>query len=379
MYNKHQIYLDNSATSFPKPKQVIDSISDFLTTCSSNPSRGVYDSALDASLLQLETRTLIQELYKNDDFKNVIFTSGITHSLNQLIYGSLKEGDHVLISPFEHNSVVRVLTLHNISYSILDNTELGYVDFSFAKNKINKNTKAVILTHASNVFGLIQPVDDAKEFCKANNLMLFLDCAQSTPVVDLDIDGITALAFTAHKGLLGPMGIGGFVSPDSEFLLNLKPLIAGGTGSKSALLHMPEFLPDHLEAGTQNLVGIAGLNAALKYWKENRASLVKNYKSRIAQLVDGLSSINKVIVYGDLNIDKRTNAISFNVEGRDPSEVAMLLNDKHIELRVGLHCAPLAHKAMKTYPRGTIRFSPGVFTTKDDIDYTLDVVRSVIK
>lgn len=378
MYNKHHIYLDNSATSFPKPKLVIDSISEFLTNCSSNPSRGVYDSALDASMLQLETRTLVQDLYRVNDFKNVIFTSGITHSINQLIYGILKEGDHVIISPFEHNSVVRVLTLHNIDYSLLDNTKLGVVDFSKAKALVKKNTKAIILTHASNVFGIIQPIDEAKQFCDENKLMLFIDSAQSTPVIDLDIDGITAIAFTAHKGVLGPMGIGGFASNDSQLLLNMKPLIAGGTGSKSALLHMPEFLPDHLEAGTQNLVGIAGLNAALKYWKENRETLVCNYKSRITQLVEGLSSINKVKVYGDLDIGKRTNAISFNVIGEDPSEIAMKLNDKNIDLRVGLHCAPLAHKAMDTYPNGTIRFSPGVFTKEDEIDYALNSLCDIV-
>lgn len=379
MYNKNQIYLDNSATSFPKPKQVVDAISEFLTTCSSNPSRGVYKSAIDASMLQLNTRILLQELYKGRDFKNVIFTSGITHSLNQLIYGSLKEGDHVIITPFEHNSVVRVLTLLKIDYSILDNDKDGFVDFSTAKNLITKNTKAMIFNHASNVFGIIQPIESAKQFCKENHLMLFVDSAQSSPVVDLDIDGITAIAFTSHKGFLGPMGIGGFISNDSSFLLNLKPLIVGGTGSKSALLSMPEFLPDHLEAGTQNLVGIAGFNAALKYWQENRVSLVSNYKKQIEHLVEGLSSLNGIKVYGNLAIENRTNAISFNVIGRDPSQISMLLDDHNISLRVGLHCAPLAHKAMNTYPNGTLRFSPGVFTTSDEIDYTLETIEKIIK
>jgi cysteine desulfurase family protein len=379
MYNKNQIYLDNSATSFPKPKQVIDSISEFLTTCSSNPSRGVYESAIEASMLQLETRSLVQELYNCKDFKNVIFTSGITHSLNQLIYGSLKEGDHVLITPFEHNSVVRVLNLHKINYSVLSNNKEGFVDFSNANDLINEKTKAMIFNHASNVFGIIQQIDRAKEVASDNNLMLFVDSAQSSPIVNLDIDGITAIAFTAHKGFLGPMGIGGFLSNDSSFLLNLKPLIAGGTGSKSALLSMPEFLPDHLEAGTQNLVGIAGFNASLKYWKDNRDSLIKNYKGRISQLVEGLSKIDGIKVYGNLDINNRTNAISFNVIGRDPSQIAMELNDNNISLRVGLHCAPLAHKAMDTYPNGTLRFSPGVFTKKEEIDYTLEIMKQIVK
>ncbi|MGD1817804.1 MAG: aminotransferase class V-fold PLP-dependent enzyme [Pleomorphochaeta sp.] len=379
MYKKHQIYLDNSATSYPKPQIVIDAISDYLTNCCSNPARGVYDCALDASFLQIETRELVKKLYNVNDFKNVIFTSGITHSLNQLIYGSLNKDDHVIISPFEHNSVVRALETNKIEYSILENTKDGFSDFSNAKKLIRKNTKALIFNLASNVFGMVQPIDDAKTFCSENKIMLFVDSAQSTPMVDLDIDGITAIAFTAHKGLSGPMGIGGFTSNSNEFLLGLTPLISGGTGSKSALLTMPNFLPDHFEAGTQNMIGVAGLNAALKYFYENETQLKKDYKKRIVQLVDGLASINDVIVYGSFDIDKRSSAISFNVKNQDPSIIAMKLNDRKIELRVGLHCAPLAHKAMGTYPNGTIRLSPSSFTKRDEIEYTIEMVKEVVK
>lgn len=376
MYNKHNIYLDNSATSFPKPKEVVDSISQFLTQCSSNPARGVYQSALDASLMQLETRELLKKRYSAKNFKNVIFTCGITHSLNQLIFGSLKEGDHVLISSFEHNSVVRALELNKINYTILDQED-GITIFSSAKEMLCSKTKALIITHASNVFGLIQPIDDAKQFCKDNNIMLFIDSAQSSPIVNLDMEGITAIAFTAHKGFLGPMGIGGFVSDDSDFLLNLRPLIAGGTGSKSAYLSMPKLLPDYLEAGTQNLVGIAGFNASLKYWNNNSVKLIENYKNRISQLIEGLLSINKIEIYGDKDVSKRTGAISFNFKDEDPSHIAMILNDKNIELRVGLHCAPLAHIAMNTYPLGTLRLSPGVFTSSEEIEYTLDILKTL--
>ncbi len=377
MYKKHQIYLDNSATSYPKPNCVITAVNDYLINCSSNPARGVYDSALDSSMLQIETRELLSKLFNTNDLKNVIFTSGITHSINQLIYGSLNEKDHVIITPFEHNAVVRALEMNNIQYSVLSNTKDGFTDFTNAKQLINKKTKAIIFNMASNVFGLVQPINDAKQFAKENNLMLFVDSAQSTPFVDLDIDGITAIAFTSHKGLMGIMGTGGIVSNNKNFLLNLKPLISGGTGSKSDLLKMPNILPDFLEAGTQNMVGIAALNAALKYFFENKNELKTNYKNRISQLVEGLSNIKNVELYGCKNIDKRTSAISFNIIDNDPSIVADKLNELGIELRVGLHCAPLAHKAMKTYPLGTLRLSPSAFTSFDEIDYTLNSISNL--
>ena len=379
MYKCHQIYLDNSATSFPKPKVVIDSVNDYLVNCASSPSRGVYESALDASLIQIETRELICKLYNAKKFKNVIFTSGITHSLNQLICGSLNQGDHVIISPFEHNAVVRVLEMNNIEYSILDNTKDGFTDFSSAKALIKANTKTLIFNLASNVFGIIQPIDDAKQFARENNLMLFVDTAQATPIVDLDIEGITAIAFTSHKGLMGIKGIGGFVSDDSDFLLNLKPLISGGTGSKSALLKMPNLLPDYLEAGTPNMVGLVGLNAALKYYFENKANLKQIYQSRISRLIDGLININNVEVYGNLNVLNRTGAISFNLKNVDPSLTAFELNERGLELRVGLHCAPLAHKAMGTYPSGTNRLSPGIFTKDEELDKAIEALKDVSK
>lgn len=379
MYKKHQIYLDNSATSYPKPKSVIDSVNDYLLNCASSPSRGVYESALDSSLIQIETRELICKLYDANNFKNVILTSGITHSINQLILGSLSSDDHVIISPFEHNAVVRVLEMNNIQYSILRNSKGGFTDFSKAKELIQSNTKALIFNLASNVFGLIQPIDDAKQFARENNLFLFVDTAQATPIVDLDIDGITAIAFTSHKGLMGIKGTGGFVSDNSEFLLNLKPLISGGTGSKSALLKMPNILPDYLEAGTPNMVGIVGLNAALKYYFNNREILQKTYRDRISRVLDGLTSIDEVEVYGDLNVFKRTGAISFNVSDIDPSLVAYELNERGVELRVGLHCAPLAHKSMNTYPSGTNRLSPGVFTSVEEIDLAIQALKEVVK
>ncbi len=377
MYKNHQIYLDNSATSFPKPKVVIESVNDYLLNCASSPSRGVYDSALDASLMQIETRELVCKLYNAKDFKKVIFTSGITHSINQLICGSLTQKDHVIISPFEHNAVVRVLEMNSIEYSVLDNTKDGFSDFSNAKDLIQSNTKALIFNLASNVFGIIQPIDDAKQFAKDNKLMLFVDTAQATPIVDLDIEGITAIAFTAHKGLMGIKGLGGFVSNDSDFLLNLKPLISGGTGSKSANLKMPNLLPDYLEAGTPNMVGIVGLNAALKYYFNNKKNLKEIYQSRIRKVIDGLVSVKNVEVYGNLDVLKRTGAISFNLKNIDPSLTAFELNERRVELRVGLHCAPLAHKAMNTYPSGTNRFSPGVFTTDQEIDLAIEALKQV--
>lgn len=390
-----RIYLDNACTSYPKPSILSKSIIDFIQNDGSNPSRGVYQSALDSSELLLDTRIKIASLFNSIDFKSVIFTSGITQSLNIIIGGLLGDSDHVITTSLEHNSVIRPLVERNIKYSTLPCDDKANTIFDGAEKLIKNNTKALIVTQSSNVFGTITDIKQAKDFAKKNNLKLIIDTAQGFPYSAISLIGIDAICFSGHKGLLGPTGIGGIVS-NKTFLMSLKPINFGGTGSDSASLKMPTFLPDRLEAGTLNLIGIAGINAVITQGlsslpKEIKKDINKddintyfdlyryNTQLRCKQLLEGLFNIEGVNLYGEMDITKRSSAISITVDKVDPSDIATALADNKIETRVGLHCAPLAHKAMHTYPRGTVRFSPGPFTTKKEIDYTISTMIKIVR
>lgn len=390
-----RIYLDNACTSYPKPPILVKAITNFIQTNGSNPSRGVYQSALESSDLLLDTRIKIASLFNSRDFKSVIFTSGITQSLNLIIGGFLNEGDHVITTSLEHNSVIRPLVERHIQYTTLPCDNKANTIFKDAEKLIKKNTKALIITQSSNVFGTITNLDLAKKLVKKYNLKLIIDTAQGFPASSITLDGIDAICFAGHKGLLGPTGIGGIVS-NKDFLMSLKPVISGGTGSESASLTMPSFLPDRLEAGTLNLIGIAGLNSVITKGMSSLPDVIReninkdyvktyfdlyryNTKLRCKELIEGLSKIKGINIYGETDIEKRSSAISIAVDNIDPSDVATSLADYGIETRVGLHCAPLAHKAMNTYPGGTIRFSPGPFTTKKEIDYTINTMITIVK
>jgi cysteine desulfurase family protein len=390
-----RIYLDNACTSYPKPPILAKAITNFIENDGSNPSRGVYQSAIDSSDILLDTRIKIASLFESTDFKSVIFTSGITQSLNLLIGGFLSSSDHVITTSLEHNSVIRPLVERNIEYSTLPCDQKAHTIFKDAEKFIRKNTKALIITQSSNVFGTITDMDSAKEFAKNNKLKLIVDTAQGFPSSTLTIEDVDAICFAGHKGFLGPTGIGGIVS-NKEFLMSLKPTNCGGTGSDSASLAMPTFLPDRFEAGTLNLIGIAGLNAVITESMSEVPQDIKdsianneirtyfdlrrfNTQQRCKELLEGLAEINGVNIYGEMDVTKRSSAISITVDNVDPSDVATALADKGIETRVGLHCAPLAHKAMNTYPSGTVRLSPGPFTTKSEIDYTINTMKQIVK
>lgn len=383
----NRIYLDNACTSFPKPKVLQQAIVNFIENNGSNPSRGCYSGALETSSLLIDTRKKIANLFCADTLKGVIFTSGVTQSLNMIIKGFLNEGDHVITSMFEHNSVIRPLEENNIAYSFLKNDNKGNILFDNFKDLINKKTKAIIITQASNVFGTVTDINKAKEMANQYKLKLIIDTAQGFPSSPITADGIDAICFAGHKGLLGPTGIGGIVGKE-DFLLSLKPLIAGGTGSASDLLTMPKFLPDHLEAGTLNLIGIAGLNAVISdsfqkfqnnsNYETKNEYYVANTKKRVYQLIEGLKKLDKITVYGENDIERRSSAISCTVKDQDCANLAFALADRGIDTRVGLHCAPLAHKAMGTYPQGTIRFSPGPFTSEEEILFALKTIKELI-
>ena len=380
------IYLDNASTTFPKPKNVVDSICNFLTNIGGNPGRSNHNNALQTNRLLFEAREIISDFFKFNSIENVIFTNNITTSLNILINGSLVAGDHVITSSMEHNSVLRPLVnLKNkgiIELDIVNADKFGFVSIEEIRSNIKINTKIVVLSQASNVIGGIQPIKEIGALCKSKNIFFLLDTAQGAGVLDIDFTdlNLSALAFTGHKSLFGPQGIGGFIIDDS--LNNIcKPFILGGTGSLSHSLEQPDFLPDKFESGTLNMPGIVGLVEGIKFIKNEGINTIYNKNKFLRNhLVNEISNIKDIILYEDINNSNYTSCVSFNINNIDTAELSFALdNDFGIKNRSGLHCAPLAHKTIGSFPSGTVRLSLSYFNEKSDINYTIDCINKIIK
>lgn len=380
------IYLDNASTTFPKPKNVVDSICNFLTNIGGNPGRSNHNNALQTNRFLFEAREIISDFFKFNSIENVIFTNNITTSLNILINGSLVAGDHVITSSMEHNSVLRPLVnLKNkgiIELDIVNADKFGFVSIEEIRSNIKINTKMVVLSQASNVIGSIQPIKEIGALCKSKNIFFLLDTAQGAGVLDIDFTdlNLSALAFTGHKSLFGPQGIGGFIIDDS--LNNIcKPFILGGTGSLSHSLEQPDFLPDKFESGTLNMPGIVGLVEGIKFIKNEGINTIYNKNKFLRNhLVNEISNIKDIILYEDINNSNYTSCVSFNINNIDTAELSFALdNDFGIKNRSGLHCAPLAHKTIGSFPSGTVRLSLSYFNEKSDINYTIDCINKIIK
>lgn len=381
-----KVYLDNASTSFPKPKSVADSIYNYLVNIGGNPGRANHSNALESNRHLFLAREKIAEFFNFNKIENVIFTNSITSSLNILINGILKSGDHVITSSMEHNSVIR--PLYNLKESagieldIVQANSNSIVDVNAIKNLIKSNTKLIIITHASNVTGSIQPIYDIGNLCKKHNIFFILDSAQSAGVLDVNFEkfNLNALAFTGHKSLLGPQGIGGFIIDDK---LNeiCSPCILGGTGSLSHSLTQPDFLPDKFESGTLNIPGIIGLYEGIKFIEKEGLNTIYEHNSNLrSYLINELLNMNKISIYGDLSQSNGTSCVSITHSGLDVSELSFILDsDYGISNRSGLHCAPLAHKTIGTYPEGTVRLSLGYFNTIEDIKYTIDSLNKINK
>lgn len=380
-----EIYLDNAATTFPKAPGVAESISNYILNVGSNVGRGSYESSYSAGQVVYETRELLCELFNFYDPLNTVFTMNITQSLNMLLRGYLKPGDHVIISSMEHNAVVRPLvSLKNLGIEfdkVMCDEEgnLNPLDIEFL---IKPNTKLVLITHASNVSGTILPIKEVGKICRKHNIDFIIDSAQTAGVLPIDFEelNLSALAFTGHKGLLGPQGIGGFLI-DMDFSNKITSIIEGGTGSLSESETQPDYMPDKFESGTLNIPGIYGLNASLKYLnKVGIKSIEEKERELTALFLDGALNIPKAHIAGIKGIENRTSTISINFRDFDNSEIAFLLDKEFgIMTRVGLHCAPSAHKTLKTFPSGTVRFSFGHFNTEEEVKYTLDSINKVLK
>lgn len=380
---ENRIYFDNGSTSWPKAPGVAQAVEKLLTEGAFNINRGNYEGAYEVEGMVLETRDQLADLFQAPSSRNVIFTPGITYSLNYFIKGFLRSGDHVIITGIEHNAVMRPLwqmKAEGVAFDVAKTDEEGTVDPESVVKLIRKETKAVIVSHASNVCGTIVPIREIGEICRRHHIFFVVDSAQSAGTLEINIKewGIDFLTFTGHKGLLGPQGIGGFVVSE-ELDREMAPLIAGGTGSQSDSYEMPRMLPDKYESGTMNLPGIAGLHAALSYLRAAGISRIYEKKMELTgYFLEQTREIPDLRVVGKQGVQDRTAVVSIDFQKIDNAQAAFELEQRYgIMTRVGLHCAPLAHKTLGSYPRGTVRFAFSGANTKEEIDICVKGIREL--
>ena len=381
-----QIYLDNASTTFPKPDAVPQAVYRYMTTQGANINRGCYDSAYDVEELVFETRQMLCDMFGGADCKNVVFTKNVTESLNVILKGFLRPGDHVLVSSMEHNAMmrpIRQLEAAGVEFDRIPCDEQGNLIFSALEGMVRPNTRAIAMMHASNVCGTVLPIRQVGEFCRDHGLKFIVDCAQTAGVfpIDMEEDCIDALAFTGHKGLLGPQGIGGFILKE-EMIGLIDPLLSGGTGSISHTEEIPAFMPDRFEPGTMNLPGIMGLHAGLSWLAETGIDAVREHELKLtARFLSGLEKLEGeglIRIVGRRDLQSRTGVVSIQTLTKELSQAAFELDAEYgIQTRVGLHCAPSAHTTLGTYPTGTIRFSFGWFNTDADIDAALHALEEI--
>lgn len=366
------IYLDNSATTYPKPPQVIRAVHEASSRYGFNPGRGGYRQSLKTAEKIYNVRTKAKEFFGVYDETGVIFTSGCTDALNTVIKGVLHKGDHVVISSLEHNAVVRPLYRLKeqgiITYSVAESGKNDEETLQNFREKINSHTRLMICTHASNVFGTRLPVERLCALAHSNGVLFCLDAAQSAGIFDIDLsrDGYDFVCCAGHKYLYGPMGIGLLLLGNDRIIDTLRE---GGTGSESSSFEMPRYYPDRMEAGTLNVPGIIGLGAGLSF--VSRRGIDRIYRSEsawIRQLYRQLSSITSIKLYTEESkLDRNAPVLSFTVNGKDSEEIARILGESYdISVRGGLHCAPLAHQSMGTSETGTVRIAPSIFSTEND-------------
>ena len=383
MEEGRQIYFDNGSTSWPKAPNVAEAMAGLLKNGAFNINRGNYEGAYEIEGIVLDTREQLARLFHARDSRNVIFTPGITYSLNYFIKGFLKPGAHVLVSGLEHNAVMRPLKqmeAKGVAYDAVRTQEDGTVHPESVEEAVRGNTKAVIMLHASNVCGTILPIREIGEICRRHHLFFAVDTAQSAGTIPVDMEecNIDFLAFTGHKGLLGPQGIGGFLV--SEGLDGgMEPYIAGGTGSQSDSLDMPQSLPDKYESGTLNLPGIIGLHAALSYIEDTGIETIHRRKMELTRyFLERIAEFPDIRVAGKKGTKDRVAVVSLDFLGKDNAVAAFELEQQYgIMTRVGLHCAPAAHQTLHTYPQGTVRFAFGMENTEEEIDLCLEGLRRI--
>lgn len=374
------IYLDNAASSFPKPACVAEAMAHFLSSCAANPGRAGHRLALVAGAEVGVTRCQLAEMFGVADPSRLVFTANATDALNVALWGLLAAGDRVVTTAVEHNAVTRPLTAlaaRGVAVTRVRCARDGSIDLADLERELRAAaTRLVVMTHASNVAGTILPIAEAARLAHAHGARILVDAAQTAGVLPIHAGalGLDLLAFPGHKALLGPTGTGClYVAPD----LRLTPLRQGGTGSRSEYEAQPEHMPDALEAGTLNVVGIVGLGAAARFIAARGLAALRRAEVAItARLLAGLTDIPGVTVHGVRDAERRVAAVSITVAGWEPVDLAAALDSSFdVAVRAGLHCAPVAHRTLGTFPQGSVRLSPGHATTTDEIDRTLAAIR----
>lgn len=379
------IYLDNGATSFPKPPAVAQAMLHYMTEVGASINRGVYASAQDAGMTTLLLREGLCRLFHHGDPTHCILTAGNTMGLNLVIRGWLKPGDHCLVSSMEHNAVMRPLhdlLSQGVTFDRIPCDQEGRLDMEAIARLIRPNTRLLVMAHGSNVSGTVQDAMAVGAVCRANGIPFVLDAAQTAGHWPIDFEAmhLSALSVPGHKGLMGPSGIGALLL-SAEFAKGLTPIITGGTGSASDQEVQPDYMPDRFESGTANLPGIYGFQAAIDFILETGVETFRAHETAMAKrFLDGLRDIPGVRLAGPWSLENRVAVISVDFQEVDNAEAAFRLEqDYGILTRCGLHCAPSAHKTLGTFPQGTVRFSPGWFTTGDEIDTALRAIGEIAK
>lgn len=374
------IYLDNAATSWPKPSSVADAVARALSECG-NPGRGGHPLALAAGRTVLDARESVAALLGAPDPADIAFTRNTTEAINLALHGLLHPGDRVAVTPLEHNAVMRPLReleRRGIEITILPAAADGTVDLSSVPDAI-QGARLLVAAQASNVLGTLQPLAELGEFARSAGVLFLVDGAQTAGSLPIDLGDLPVdlFAFPGHKGLLGPQGTGGLYIRSG---LKLPPLLAGGTGSLSEREEMPEFAPDRYEAGTPNVPGLAGLGAAVDFLRDTRLDRVRAHEENLVALfLNGLDSLPQVRLLGPRDPGRRAGLVSLTVDGVDPNLLAQVLDERYgICTRAGLHCAPAAHRFAGTWPVGAVRFGFSFDNTADEVDATLSALRELI-
>jgi len=386
------IYFDNAATSWPKPQGVAEAMLHFMNDVGANPGRAAHRRAIDAGRIVYGAREAVCELFHAPDPLRVVFGKNVTEALNLALCGLLRPGDHVITSSMEHNAMMRPLRAlergtglgsGGIELTVVRCSRDGRLDPADVAAAVRPNTRLVALTHASNVVGTVLPVTEVGALCRERDLLLLVDAAQTGGAfpVDVQADRIDLLGFTGHKSLGGPMGTGGLIVGERVDELQLDPLVRGGTGSRSEDEEQPDFLPDRCESGTPNAVGLAGLLAGVRCVLGKGVGAIRVHEVALAQrLIAGLRDIPGVTVYGTGDAELQTATVSFNITGMAPSDVGLRLDDDDgILCRVGLHCAPAAHRTIGTFPGGTVRFGLSSFNTAAEVEVALAAVQKLTR
>jgi cysteine desulfurase family protein len=379
------VYMDNAATSRPKPEATYQAMDMFMRHIGANPGRSGHSLSIKAGRCIYETREAVAQLLGVENPLRIIFTSGATEALNVVVNGILQPGDHVITSGMEHNSVMRPLRhveSKGVDLAVVPCSPAGSLNPEDVERAVRQNTRLIISNHASNVTGTILPIAEVGEIARRRGVLFCVDAAQTAGAYPLNVEEarIDLLVFAGHKSLFGPPGTGGiYVREGVEELL--PPLTRGGTGSISEHEQQPTFLPDKYESGTPNTVGLAGLGAGVRFVLSQGVSRIREKEEKLAQLlIKGLSSIPGVTLYGVKDAREQIAVLSFNVSHVSPSEIAMMLEEKyHILCRPGLHCAPSVHKTIGTFPRGTVRLSPGYFNTEEEVYLVIQAVSRMSK